>query len=41
MNSRLLATGAGYLGDHGTALSLGLDATVKAGGYIYESGTCN
>ncbi|MEH2073659.1 MAG: tetratricopeptide repeat protein [Nostoc sp.] len=33
----LLATGAGYLGDHGTALSLGLDATVKAGGMLSDA----
>ncbi|MEH2171327.1 tetratricopeptide repeat protein [Nostoc sp.] len=33
----LLATGAGYLGDHGTALSLGLDATVKAGGILSDA----
>ncbi|WP_298911266.1 tetratricopeptide repeat protein [uncultured Nostoc sp.] len=33
----LLATGAGYFGDHGTALSLGLDATVKAGGMLSDA----
>ncbi|MEH2260926.1 tetratricopeptide repeat protein [Nostoc sp.] len=33
----LLATGASYLGDHGTALSLGLDATVKAGGMLSDA----
>jgi hypothetical protein len=33
----LLATGAGYLGDPGTALSLGLDATVKAGGMLSDA----
>ena len=32
-----LATGAAYLGDHGTALSLGLDATVKAGGMLSDA----
>ncbi|MBD2164768.1 hypothetical protein H6G04_10170 [Calothrix membranacea FACHB-236] len=33
----LLATGAGYLGDPGTALSLGLDAAVKAGGMLSDA----
>lgn len=33
----LLATSAGYLGDPGTALSLGLDAAVKAGGMLSDA----
>ncbi|AUS99978.1 hypothetical protein CLI64_06040 [Nostoc sp. CENA543] len=33
----LLATGAAYLGDPGTALSLGLDAVVKAGGMLSDA----
>ncbi|HIK03984.1 MAG TPA: hypothetical protein IGS40_04615 [Trichormus sp. M33_DOE_039] len=33
----LLATGAAYLGDAGTALSLGLDTVVKAGGMLSDA----
>lgn len=33
----LLATGAAHLGDPGTALSLGLDAVVKAGGMLSDA----